>query len=223
MKRTPLKERILPSYTLGEETANMITHIIGGAIGVAITVFAIIISAMHNNTWGVVSSSIYGFTFIAVFTISSVYHGLRTDTSKKVMQIIDHCAIYFLIAGTYTPILLSAIRPNFPVVAWVIFGVQWGLCALAVTFNAIDLKKYSVFSLICNIVMGWCIIVAIKQTIFSITLNGFTWLLLGGIAYTLGAVLYVIGAKKKYFHTVFHIFVNIGGLLQGISILRYVL
>ena len=141
-KRTPLKERSFPNYTRGEEIANMVTHIVGGAVAIAITVLCIIMAASHGNVWGVVSSSIYGGTMIVMFTVSSVYHGLHKNTGKQVMRIIDHCDIYFLIAGTYTPILLCAIRPLNPAMAWTIFGVEWALAAIAVTLNAVDLKRF---------------------------------------------------------------------------------
>ena len=115
MERTPLINRTLPNYTKGEECMNMITHIVGGGLSIFILVICIITAAAHHNVWGVVSGAIYGFCLIALYSVSSVYHGLRTDTSKKVMQVIDHCTIYFLIAGTYTPILQSLrCVPNIP-------------------------------------------------------------------------------------------------------------
>lgn len=222
MKRTPLKQRLLPDYTVGEDTANMVTHIVGGGIGIITLLGVLFMAIINRNVWGIVSGSIYGFTMIALFTVSSVYHGLTPGIAKKVMQVIDHCTIYFLIAGTYTPILLSAIRPRHPALAWTIFGIEWGLTLAAAALNAIDLDKYSRFSMICYIAMGWCIIIALKQTIEAMTLKGFVYLLAGGIAYTVGAVLYAIGAKRRYYHTVFHIFVDLGALLQAISIIFFV-
>ena len=222
MKRIPLKDRILPDYTNGEDNANMITHIVGGGIGVLTLLAVLAMSICHGNTWGIVSGSIYGFTMIALFSVSSIYHGLRHPMAKKVMQVIDHCTIYFLIAGTYTPILLSAIRPKHPAIAWTIFGIEWGLTTLAATLNAIDLKKYTAFSMICYIAMGWCVVIALPQTVRAMTIHGFIYLLSGGIAYTIGAILYGIGAKKRYFHTVFHIFVDIGAILQALSIIFFV-
>ena len=223
MKRIPIKERILPSYTKGEDNANMITHIVGGGIGILTLLAVLFMACFHKNIWGIVSGSVYGATMILLFTVSSVYHGLKPGTGKKVMQVIDHCTIYFLIAGTYTPILLSSIRPKYSALAWTIFGIEWGLTLIAATFNAIDLKKYSIFSMICYIVMGWCIIIAVPQTVECMSKRGFFYLLAGGIAYTIGAVLYGIGAKKKYYHTVFHIFVDIGAILQAVSIIFFVL
>lgn len=223
MSRTPLRDRVLPAYTRGEDRANMITHIVGGALGIVVLVLSVIIAASHSNVWGIVSGSIYGASMIALYSVSSVYHGLYPGMGKKVMQVIDHCTIYFLIAGTYTPVLLSSVRISHPVIAWVIFGAEWGLAALAVVFAAIDHKKYGVFNMICYIGMGWCIILALRATLDTLGLAGFLWLLGGGVAYTIGAVLYVVGGKKPIWHTVFHVFVVAGSLLQAISILFYVM
>ena len=223
MKRTALGDRMLPNYTRGEELCNMITHIVGGGLAVIILILCVVTSVLKGDAWSVVGTSIYGATLIIMFTISSVYHGLHANMGKKVMQVIDHCDIYFLIAGTYTPILLTAIRPEYPVVAWTIFGIEWGMALLGATFNAIDLKKYSKFSMACYIIMGWCIIMALKPTLECLDMAGFWWLLFGGVAYTIGAVLYGIGRKKKYFHSVFHIFVILGAVMQFICIYFYVI
>ncbi len=221
MKRTKLSDRQLPDYTRGEEIMNMITHIVGGAIGIVALTLCVIFAALHDNVWGVVTSAIYGSTMIAMFTISSVYHGLKPNLGKKVMQVIDHCTIYFLIAGTYTVIVLSAIRPNHPVLAWCLFGFEWAMVALATTLTAIDLKKYSVFSMICYIGMGWAVVIFAKQTMEALTLPGFLLLLAGGIAYTVGSILYGLGKTRKWMHSVFHIFVDLGALLQFLAVLLY--
>ncbi|MBE6825047.1 MAG: hemolysin III family protein [Ruminococcaceae bacterium] len=223
MTRTVLSKRTLPNYTKGEEIFNMVSHIVGGAFSVAALVIGVIASAFTGDVWKIVSVSIYGATLVIMYTISSVYHGLNKNTAKKVMQVIDHCDIYFLIAGTYTPILLCAIRPHNPAIAWTIFGVEWGLTALAVTLNAIDLKKFSKLSMTCYIGMGWCIVAVLRPTIDCLTMSGFWWLLMGGVAYTIGAVLYGVGKKVHYMHCVFHIFVVIGSVLQYIAILKYVI
>ncbi len=223
MSRTPLKDRTLPGYTRGEDIANMVTHIVGGAFGIAVLVISVIIAALHSNVWGVVGASIYGATMVVLYTMSSVYHGLKPGMGKKVMQVIDHCTIYFLIAGTYTPILLSSIRPVHPALAWVIFGVEWGLVAFATVFTAIDHNRYGRMSMACYIGMGWCIVLALKATVEAMGLAGFMWLLAGGVSYTVGAVLYGVGHKKPIYHTVFHVFVVIGSLLQAVCILFYVL
>ena len=223
MTRTKLKDRILPNYTRGEEVFNMVTHIVGGGFSVLALVVLVIYSALFKDAWAVVGSAIYGAALIILYTMSSVYHGLRPPLAKKVMQVLDHCTIYFLIAGTYTPILICAIRRENPVLAWTVFAVEWGLTALAVTLTAIDLKKYHVFSFVCYIGMGWCIIFAARATIAALTLNGFLWILAGGISYTLGAVFFGVGKRVKYMHSIFHIFVVIGSVLQFIGILFYAL
>lgn len=223
MKRIKLCNRKLPDYTNGEEIMNMVTHIVGGALAIIVTVLCIFRAIKQENTLGLIGSAIYGFTMITLYTISSVYHGLRTVTSKKVLQIIDHCAIYFLISGTYTPILLSAFVPNFPVLGWGGIAFQWGLAILAATLTAIDLHRYRVISMVCYIAMGWSIIFFIPQLLQVVNKIGFFYLLAGGIAYTIGAVLYGIGSKKYWMHSVFHIFVVLGSLLQFIAIYGYVL
>ncbi len=223
MKRTPLSDRRLPDYTRGEEIMNMVTHIVGGAMAVVALVLCVIRAALNGNVYGIVTSAIYGTTMIVMFTISSVYHGLRPNLGKKVMQVIDHCTIYFLIAGTYTVIVLSALRPEYPVLGWGLFAFQWGLAAVATTLTAIDLKKYSIFSMICYIGMGWAVIPFWKQVLEVLTLPGFLLLLSGGIAYTLGSILYGLGTKVKWMHSVFHIFVVLGALLQFLAVLFYAL
>ena len=223
MKRTRLSDRKLPDYTRGEEIMNMVTHIVGGAIGIAVLTLCVIRAALHQNVYGIVTSAIYGACMIAMFTISSVYHGLKPNMGKKVMQVIDHCTIYFLIAGTYTVVLLSALRPAYPGLAWGIFAFEWALTALATTLTAIDLKKYGIFSMICYIGMGWAIIPFCRQVIQTMELGGFLFLLAGGIAYTIGSILYGLGKKKKWMHSVFHIFVILGSVLQFFAILFYAL
>lgn len=221
--RTRLKDRPLPVYTKGEEIFNMVSHIVGGAIGIAALVLCIVISAVHKNGYGLAGSIVYCVSMITLYTMSSVYHGLREGTAKRVMQVLDHCTIYLLIAGTYTPILLSAMRPIDPVSSWILLGVVWGLSAIAITLTAIDLKKYAVFSMICYIGMGWCIVFKIPLLIQAVTWGGFWLILLGGVCYTIGAVLYALGRTKKYMHSVFHLFVVAASVLHLIAILVYAL
>ena len=222
-RRTPLDERVLPDYTKGEEIFNMVSHIVGGAMAIAILVLCIIMAATRGNAWGVVSSCIYGVSMIDLYCMSAIYHGLKKSKAKKVMQVLDHCTIYFLIAGTYTPVALVSLREHYPVIGWVVFGIVWSLCAIATTFTAIDLKKYSLFSNICYLGMGWCIIIFIKQTWLSIGPKAFFFILAGGIAYTVGAILYGLGTKIRYMHCVFHILIIVGSFLQFWAIIFYIL
>ena len=221
--RTKIKDRVLPTYTRGEERFHMISHIVGGAIGVAALVLCIVRSALHHNGFGLAGSIVFGVSMILLYTMSSIYHGLREGTAKKVLQVLDHCTIYVLIAGTYTPILLSAMRPIDPVASWVLLGVIWALAAVAITLTAIDLHRFRVFSMICYIGMGWTIIFKVALLIEAIGWGGFWLILLGGVSYTAGAVLYGMGRTKRYMHSVFHLFVILGSVLHTIAILLYTL
>ncbi len=222
-KRIPLRERVLPDYTRGEEIMNTVTHIVGGAVGLLILIGSVLIGAAHRDPWAITSGSIYGFMTCCLFVISSVYHGLPDGMGKRVMQVIDHCTIYFMIAGTYTPVLLVGIRKESVPAAWIVFGIEWGCAMAAAALTAIDLKKYKKMSMICYLAMGWAVVSIIGMTLRVLTLPGFLWLLSGGICYTVGAVFYGLGKQRRYMHGVFHLFVNAGSLLQAIAILKYVL
>ena len=221
--RTPLAERSLPDYTRGEEIFNFVSHVVGGGLAMVMLVLCVVRAALHRDPWAVVGSAVYGSSLAAVYAISSVYHGLRPVRAKKVLQVLDHCTIYFLILGSYLPILLCPIRRESPVTAWVLFGIILAMTALAVTFTAIDLKKYRVLSMICYIGLGWCIVFAAPVALRAIPIPGLIWLLAGGIAYTVGAILYGVGVHKRYMHAVFHLFVILGSLLQFVCIFGYVI
>ena len=222
-KRIPLSQRLLPNYTRGEELMNMITHIVGGGFGVLALVLGLVRTVPGAAPLPILGVLIYGLSLIALYTVSSVYHGLHPGMGKKVMQVIDHCTIYALIAGTYTPVLISAFLPQNPALGWGLPALGWRLAAFACTLTAIDLRKFRVFSMICYIGMGWAILPFWRQTARYIGTPGFVLLLLGGISYTVGAILYGIGSKRPWFHSVFHIFVVLGSLLQFLSIFFYVL
>lgn len=222
-KRTKLKDRKLPDYTRGEEIFNMTSHIVGGGIAVVVLVTCIVMGALRGTAWSVVGGSIYGVSMILLYTMSSIYHGLKPEKAKKVFQVIDHCTIYLLIAGTYTPIMLAAMRKTYPAIAWTVFGVVWACAIVAIVLTAIDLKKYKVFSMICYLGMGWCIIFFAKQTAEVLGTVGMWLLVLGGVAYTVGAVLYGLGKKRHYIHSVFHIFCIVGSLFHYFLILLYVM
>ncbi|MBQ2237529.1 MAG: hemolysin III family protein [Clostridia bacterium] len=225
MKRTKLIDRILPDYTRGEEIFNMVSHIVGGGFGVIALATCVIRAFLNWDAYQIVGAFIYGFSMVILYTVSSVYHGLIPPMAKKVMQVIDHCSIFILIAGTYTPIALTSLRSYNTALGWTVFGIVWGVSALGITLNAIDLKKYNIFSIICYLAQGWCIILTGKAAISAMGMKAFMWLLAGGISYTVGAVFYGVAAKggHRYIHSVFHIFVVIGSILQWVAILFYIL
>ena len=201
----------------------MVTHIVGGAMGILALILCVVKTVGTGNTMGIIGSAVYGFSMIALYTVSSVYHGMKPGYAKKVMQIVDHCTIYFLIVGSYTVVLLSAMLPVYPRITRGLLIVQWCLAILASVLTAIDLHNYRVFSMICYIGMGWGIVLYLPQTLQVLTWGGFWFLLAGGIAYTIGAVLYGIGSKKKWMHSVFHIFVVLGSFLQFLAVYLYAL
>ncbi len=224
MKRTKLDDRILPTYTRGEEIFNMVSHIVGAPLGIVAIVLGVIFSAINKSGYGIASSIVYGITLILLYTMSSIYHGLNPKLkAKKVFQIIDHCSIFLLIAGTYTPFCLCTLREYNPCTGWVIFGVVWGLAIVGIAFNSIDLKKYKIFSMICYLIMGWCIIVKINVIMEELGMSGFLLLLSGGVIYTVGAIFYGLGKKHKWMHSIFHLACVIGSLLHLICILLYVI
>ena len=221
--RTPLAERKLPDYSRREEWFNSISHMVGGGMGVIALVVCVVKAAIDHNIVGIATSAVYGASLILLYTMSSIYHGLREGMAKKVFQVLDHCAIYILIAGTYTPIALCAFVPENAVIGWLIFGIEWGMAALAITFNAIDLKRYAAFAMVCNLVMGWGIILVVRMALQVLTPGGFALILTGGILYTVGAIAYGLGRKKTVMHGVFHIFVLLGSLMHFLGIVLYVI
>lgn len=221
MFRTKLSDRILPQYSKGEEIFNMVSHIVGGALSIAAMVLCIIVAALHSNPWGVVASCIYGVTMTALYTMSSIYHGLRPGTAKKVFQIIDHCTIYFMIAGSYMPFIFCTIREQNPFACWIIFAIEWILVAIATTLTAIDLEKTKKLSMLCYIGMGWTIILFYKDLVAGLAPVGLVLLVISGVLYTLGAVIYSF--KRKYAHSIFHIFVVFGSICHFFSVILYVL
>ena len=223
MKRTPLSERAMPDYTRGEEICNMVTHIVGGALGVLAMVLCPVAAARHHNGFGIVSGAVFGFCMLVVYAVSSVYHGLHPNLfGKRVMQVLDHCSIFLLIAGTYMPIALCPVRAYSAALGWSLFALTWALAALGISLNAVDLKKYAKFSMACYLLMGWCIVVRIDLVYRLIGPGGFWLLLAGGLAYTAGAVLYLLGKKRRYAHSAFHAFTVVGSLLHFMCILLYV-
>ena len=211
--------------TSGEEVANAVIHAVGSHLGAAMVALLIWQAAVSGTElgWKIVSASIFGACTILLYSISSAYHAVSYPPAKHVLHVMDHMAIYFLIAGSYTPFCLVTLRPEHPVMAWVIFGIEGGCCAFAATLKAIDLDRFDKQTFVLYITMGWAVIVCAKTVIEVISWRGFFWILMGGISFSLGAILYALGPKVRYFHSVFHIFVIVGCLLQFFGILFYVL
>ena len=202
----------------------MTSHIVGGALGIVALILCVVFAAIHHNGYGVVSGAIYGVTMILLYTMSSIYHGLKPERfSKKVFQVLDHCSIFLLIAGSYTPFCLCTFREYNTALGWTIFGIIWAIAILGIVLNSIDIKKYKVFSMICYLGMGWCIIFTANLFPKLLGVGGTVFLVAGGIIYSLGAILYGLGKKHKWMHSIFHLFILLGSLLQFFCILLYVM
>ena len=221
MTRTPLSQRTLPNYTRGQEIANMVTHIIGAALGFFVLICVVWQSALSRNITALVTGSIYAFTMIGLYVISSIYHGLLPSIGKKVMQVLDHCSIYCLIAATYTPITLAAIYPRYPAVGLMMLILQWLIASVCIVFSAIDLRRFRVIEMVSYIFMGWMAVLFMKPVVTSIGSNNFAWILMGGVVYTIGSILYNLGKKKNPgFHVIFHVFCLLGSGLQAVAVVR---
>ena len=206
-------------YTLGEEITNSITHGIGVAFGITILVLTIIFAAKNHNVAGIVASCIYASTMIIMFLMSCLYHALSPNLkAKNVLRVIDHCDIYAFIAGSYTPFCISLIGG---VAGWRLFGIIWVCAIIGIIINAISIEKFKKVSIALYLIMGWMVLISFSSLYKAIQTPGLILLLTGGIIYTIGAILYVIGHKVRYIHSLFHIFVLAGCILQSFSILFY--
>lgn len=207
----------LPKYKLSEELINSISHGIGAALSIVAFILCLIKS---NSGLAIFSTFFYCISSFLLYLMSCLYHSLKRNNAKRVFRIIDHCSIYLLIAGTYTPVVLLTLPSA---LGWTIFGIVWAMAILGIVLNAIDLKKFKVISMILYLVMGWCIIFSFKTLWNSMNHNGIYLLLLGGILYTLGAILYGVGKKKKYMHSIFHIFCLLASVCFFLAIYLYAL
>lgn len=199
---------------------NAISHGVGALFGVVALVLCIVKSCSPFSGRGLAASIVYGLSIILLYLMSCLYHALKVNKAKRVFRVFDHCTIFLLIAGTYTPYTLITLQGT---KGWVIFGIVWGITVLGIVLNAVNLKRFATISLICYLAMGWLIVFSIGDVIANIAKLGFWLLLSGGIAYTVGAVLYTLGGRKKYFHSVFHFFCLLGTVLHFFSIYLYVL
>ena len=216
-----VKHRIsIPKYTLGEELISAISHGVGALLGIAALVLCIVKSCNPFDGYKLASSIVFGLTVTLLYLMSCLYHSLKVNKAKRVFRVIDHCTIFLLIAGTYTPYTLVALRGT---LGWWIFGVIWGIAVLGIVLNAVNLKKFAKLSVACYLIMGWIIVFAYQYMVQVMHPTALSLLIWGGIAYTVGAVLYAIGSKKKYFHSVFHFFCLAGTILHFFSIYLYVL
>jgi hemolysin III len=208
-----------PRYSIGEEIANSVTHGVGVVLSIGGLAILTAFASVLGNAWHIVSSSIFGATLILLYASSTLYHSIQLPRVKRVLQVIDHSAIFLLIAGTYTPFTLVTLRGAW---GWTIFGVVWGLAVTGIIFQVTRLRKWPVISLALYLGMGWAVIVATKPLLAAIDPRGLLLLLLGGLSYTAGIVFYV-WRRLPYHHAIWHIFVLAGSAFHFFAILFYVI
>ena len=217
VKKIKNKEEVKPKYTLGEEITNAITHGVGAALAIAGLVLLII---KANSAIGVVTGVIYASIMIVLYVISCVYHSLSFRIKgKKVLRILDHCNIQLMVAGTYTPICLSLLGGA---LGWTMFGIVWAVTVVAVVFNCLNVEKFKVVSIFCNLLLGWAALFIMKPLVAACPGTGLALLIWGGVVYSIGAILYGLGHKVRYMHSLFHFFVIGGSILHYFMIFFYV-
>ena len=223
LQKKGIKKIEIPKYSLSEELLNAISHGVGAALSIAALVLCVVRSAKHQDVYGIVSSSIYGASSILLYLMSTLYHALKVNNAKRVFRIIDHCMIFLLIAGTFTPFCLVAIRKYSIALGWTMFGIIWITAILGITLTAVNLNKFKKLGMILYLVMGWAVLIAFKAIWKTVPKRGILLLLIGGVVYTIGAIIYGIGKKHKYMHSIFHFLVLIASILFFFSIFIYVL
>lgn len=206
-------------YSVGEEIANSVTHGVGAAMAVAGLAVLVAFAALRGNAWHIVGAAIFGATMVLMYTASTIYHAIPHLRAKKVLRILDHSAIYLLIAGTYTPFTLANLRGGW---GWSLFGVVWGLAVAGIVFKALALNRLRILSVVFYLAMGWLVVVAAKPLVRSVEPGGVTLLILGGLAYSLG-IGFFAWRRLPYGHAVWHLFVLTGTVLHFFAVLFYVI
>ena len=214
---------IIPKYSLSEELMSSISHGIGALFSLFVLISCICLSLKHNNMYGLVGSIIYGVTSFMLYIVSTLYHALKPNRAKKVFRIIDHCSIYLLIAGTYAPYCLVTLREVSPLVGWLVLITVWVCAIIGITFTAINMNTFKKMGMALYLIMGWVCIFSFKTLVDGINTTGLIYMIIGGVVYTIGAILYGIGKKVKYMHSIFHFFVLAASIMFYISIIKYVL
>ena len=201
------------------ERFNSISHLVGAALALAGAVVLVVVASRDGDAYRIVSFSTYGATLFLLYLISTLYHGLPHGRTKRVFRVLDHQAIYLLIAGSYTPFTLLSLNGS---VGWWMFGAIWGLAVLGLALDALPLRGARVLPMVIYLVMGWLIVLALKPLLAVLPRAGFIWLLIGGLFYTSGIVFYALDRRYPWMHEVWHLFVLAGSISHYVAILVYV-
>jgi len=202
-------------YPLGEEIANAITHGVWSLLSIAGLAVLVVSAAVRGDAWYVVSFAVFGFCAVLLFTMSTLYHAIRAPRAKRVLKVMDHASIYALIAGTYTPFALTVLRPT---VGWTVFGIVWGAAAVGISLKPFFAGRAKGLSTVTYVAMGWIIVFAWKPLVASAGAEAVRFLIAGGLAYTVGAVFYVLKGRA-WSHPVWHLFVGAGATLHFFAVL----
>lgn len=206
-------------YTKGEEWCNALSHAVGFVLSAVALVYMIVEAVKSGDPLCLFSVIVYGTAMMVLYAMSACYHAVQGEKLKGVFRIFDHCAIFLLIAGTYTPYTLITLRGA---VGWTIFGIIWGMAILGIVLNAIDMEKFSLLSLVCYVVMGWAVVFAVRPLVASLSSLGLSLLVAGGVVYTIGIIFYLM-KKVPYMHSLWHLFVLGGSTLHLCSVIFCVL
>ena len=206
-------------YTLAEEIVHVITHGFGAILSIAGLSWMLYLSISFADPWRIAASIVYGLSLITLFTASAVYHSLHSHSKRHTFEILDQCAIYILIAGTYTPFLLVAMRDS---VGWALFGAIWALATAGVVTLLYFRDRYPKLKLASYLVMGWLVVLVLPQIFSAVGPDAFAWLLAGGLCYTIGVIFYV-RKHVVYSHAIWHVFVLAGGVCHFLAVVLHVL
>jgi hemolysin III len=209
----------LNGYTLGEEIANSVTHGIGAGLGITALVILVTFAGLNGDTWQVASFAIFGSTLTLAYLSSTLYHSFQSPRVKSVFRIFDHSAIFLLIAGTYTPFTLVNMRGGW---GWTLFGSIWGFAIGGVVLKAIFIDRLRAIPMIMYVCMGWLIVIALKPLLTSLPVEGFVWLFIGGLSYTLGLIFFAWNSLP-FNHAIWHLFVLGGSVCHFFCMLFYTL
>jgi len=204
-------------YRLGDIIANSVTHGIGVAFALAGAV-VLVFTAVGGTVWQVASCSVFGCTLVLVYVCSTLYHALVRTRARRVLRIIDHSAIYLLIAGTYTPFALVALRGQ---VGWLLFAIVWSLAIMGIIFKSLAIERFAIASVVVYLAMGWLAVFVMRPLLHSLTWHGIFWIGLGGLFYTAGIAFFAFD-RLSYFHALWHLFVLAGSTCHYFAVLFYV-
>jgi len=200
------------------ERFNSISHLIGAIAGLLGLMILVVLAVRQGEFWKIVSFSIYGTTLIILYVVSTLYHSLRGE-AKKVFRRLDYCAIYLLIAGSYTPFTLVTLKGA---CGWSLFGIIWGLAVFGIVLESLTRKDKRILPVVIYLIMGWLILFAINPLLKTLTIHGFIYLLLGGLFYTVGVVFFALSERVNHSHGIWHLFVMAGSITHYFTILYYV-